>query len=68
MLCIDLIFSTNQNKFSKYGVDVSIFDKCRHNNNYVKINIRVPLPPVYVHQVWDHNNASIKILKNSISF
>ena len=29
--CIDLIFCTNQNVTSKYGVDASLFDKCHHN-------------------------------------
>ena len=28
---IDLLFCTNQNTISNYGVDVSIFDKCHHN-------------------------------------
>ena len=40
-LCIDLIFCTNENVISKYGVDASLFDKCHHNVIYGKINIRV---------------------------
>ena len=31
MSLIDLLFCTNQNTISNYGVDVSIFDKCHHN-------------------------------------
>ena len=59
MSCIDLIFCTNQSVISNHGVDVSIFDKCHHNIIYGKINIRVPLPPTYVREVWGYK-ASIE--------
>ena len=58
MSCIDLIFCTNQSVISKHGVNVSIFDKCHHNIIYGKINIRVPLPPTYVREVWDYEKAN----------
>ena len=51
MSCIDLIFCTNLNVISKHGVDVSIFDKCHNDIIYGKINIHVPLPPIYVCEV-----------------
>ena len=34
--CIDLIFCTNLNVISKYGVGASLFDKCHHNVIYGK--------------------------------
>ena len=61
MSCIDLIFCTNQNVISNYGVDVSMFKKCHHNIIHGKTDIRVPLSRVYVREVWDYNNA-IKLL------
>ena len=66
MSCIDLIFCTNQNLISKYGVDTSIFDKCHHNIIYGKIEIRVPLPPKYVREVWDYSKADVQNIKKSI--
>ena len=51
--CNDLMFCINQNAISKYGVDASLFDKCHHNVIYGKINIRVPLPPVFIREVWN---------------
>ena len=39
--CIDLIFRTNKNIISNYGVDVSIFEKCHHNIIFGKINIYI---------------------------
>ena len=67
MSCIDLIFCTNQSVISNHGVDVSIFDKCHHNIIYGKINIRVPLPPTYVREVWDYQKANIKNINKAIS-
>ena len=67
MSCIGLIFCTNQSVISNHGVDVSIFDKCHHNIIYVKINIRVPLPPTYVQEVWDYEKANIEHIKKAIS-
>ena len=67
MSCIDLIFCTNQSVISSHGVDVSIFDKCHHNIIYGKINIRVPLPPAYVREVWDYQKANIENIKKAIS-
>ena len=66
MSCIDLIFCTNQNLLSKYGVDASIFDKCHHNIIYGKIDIRVPLQPKYVREVWDYSKADVQNIKKSI--
>ena len=43
--CIDLIFCTNKNIISNYGVDVSIFEKCHHNIIFGKINI-------YFFSIW----------------
>ena len=51
MSCIDLIFCTNTNVISKHGVNVCIFEKCHHDIIFGKIDIPVPLPPVYVREV-----------------
>ena len=58
MSWIDLIFCTNQNVISKHRVDVLIFGKCHNNIIYGKINIRVPLPTIYVHEVWDYSETN----------
>ena len=39
----DLIFCTNQNVISNYGVDVSVFKTCHHNIIPGKKDIRVTL-------------------------
>ena len=60
MPCIEL-FCTNQNIISNYGVDVSIFDKCYHDIIFSKSDIRVPLPLVYIREVWNYCQANWKI-------
>ena len=67
MSCIDLIFCTNQNVISNYGVDVSMFKKCHHNIIHGKIDIHVRLPPVYVHEVWHYNKANVENIKKAVT-
>ena len=67
MSCIDLTFCTNQNVISNYGVDFLMFKKCHHNIIHGKIDIRVPLPPLYVHEVWDYNKANAENIKKAVS-
>ena len=56
--CTDLIFCTNTNVISKHRVHVSIFEKYYHNIIFGEIDIRVPLPLVYVREVWDYSKAN----------
>ena len=44
-----------------------MFKKCHHNIICGKIDIRVPLPPVYVCEVWDYNNANAENTKKAVS-
>ena len=37
-----------------------------HNIIYVKIDIRVPLPPKYLCEVWDYGKADVQNIKKSI--
>ena len=50
---------------SKYGVDLSTFEKCHHNIIFGKINIRIPLPPSYVREVWDYRKTNVRSIKKS---
>ena len=56
----------NLNVISKYGVDASLFDKCHHNVIYGKINIRVPLPPVFIREVWNYSKADVQNIQKAI--
>ena len=67
MPCIDLLFCTNQNTISNYGVNASIFDKCHHNIIFGKDNICVPLPPVSIGEVWNLSQSHMENIKYSIS-
>ena len=64
---IYLLYFTNQNMNSNYWVDVSIFDKYHHNIIFRKINISVPLRPVYVCEVWDYSHENVDNIKKAIS-
>ena len=43
-----------------------LFDKCHHNVIYGKINIDVPLPPVFIHEVWNCSKADVQNIQKAI--
>ena len=63
MSCIDLLFCTNQNTISNYAVDLLIFDTYHHAIIFGKVNIRVPLPPVFIHEDWNYSQATVENIK-----
>ena len=70
MSCIDLIFCTSKNIISNHAVDVTMlrcYEKCHHDIIYGKINIRVPLPPVFIRKVRDYSKANIENVNKAIS-
>ena len=60
-------FALTKILISNYGVDVSIFDKCHYNIIFGKVNIRVPLPPIYIHEVWNYSKENVENIKYAIS-
>ena len=44
-----------------------MFKKCHHNIIHGKIDIYVPLPPVYVREVWDYNKPNVENIKKAVS-
>ena len=51
--CIDLIFSSDLNITSNYGIEKTIHEKCHHGIIYGTLNFNVPLPPPYCREIWD---------------
>ena len=51
---------------SNYGVDLTIFKKRHQKIIFGKINIRIPLPPSYVREVWDYRKANVKSIQKAI--
>ena len=65
--CIDLIFTSNPNLINSSGVEMSLFEKCRHNIVYGKIDFKISIPPPYTREVWVYKNASAESIQRSIS-
>ena len=45
----------------------SILDKCHDNIIFGKVNIRVPLPPVYIREVWNYSQAKAENIEYATS-
>ena len=41
-------------------------EKCHHNIIYEKINILIPVPSSYVHEVWGYGKANVKSVQKVI--
>lgn len=63
---MDLIFRSNPNLLSEFGVDHSLFDQCHHNIIFGKINIRLHLPPKYICELWNYKKTHTKNIQNAI--
>ena len=59
--CIDLIFTSNSNLITEFGIEKSLYvDSCHHSIVFGKMNLNVPLFPPYIVEVWDYNKADKK--------
>ena len=54
------------NLLSNYGIDLSLFEKCHNDIIFGKINIRIPLLPSYVREVWDNSTANTKNIQKAV--
>ena len=58
---IDLIFTSNSNLITEFGIEKSLYaDSCHHNIVFGKMNLNVSLPPPYTSEVWDYKKADKK--------
>ena len=56
--CMDLIFTSNPNLITEFGIEKSLYaDSCHHSNVYGEMNLSVSLLPPYTREVWDYNKA-----------
>ena len=62
--CIDLIITTSPNLTSNTAVELSLFEKYYHSFIYGVIDFKVPLPPPYLREVWDYNNANSSYIQS----
>ena len=59
--CNDLIFTSNPNLITEFGIEKSLYaDSCHHNIVFGKMNLNVSLPPPYTSEVWDYKKADKK--------
>ena len=61
--CIDLVFTSNTNLVTDFGLDPALYKTCHHNLVFGKINFNIPLPaPIYRH----YKSANVKMIQKAI--
>ena len=64
---IDLTFSSSMSFIRYFGIELSIFEECHHNNTHGTPDFSVsPLTPCYK-EIWDYKNADTEIIQKAIS-
>ena len=58
--CIDLIFTSNTNSVTDFGVDPALYKTYHHNSIFGKINFNILLPPPFYRNIWNYKNAYVE--------
>ena len=64
--CIDLIFTSNTNLVTEFGLDQTLYKTCDHNLIFGKINFNIPLPPPFYRDIWDYKSANVEMTQKAI--
>ena len=63
----DLILTSNPNLIAVFGIKKSLYtDSCHHAIVFGKMNLNVPLPPTYTHEVWGYNKADRRNIQRNV--
>ena len=65
--CIDFVFTTSPNFISHTSVDLLLIDECHQSLICGIIDFKVPLPPPYLREVWDYENANSSYIQSAVS-
>ena len=64
--CIDLIFTSNANLVTDFGVGPTRYEKCRHDLIFGKINFNIHVPPPFYRDIWVYKIANVEMIQTSI--
>ena len=64
--CIDLIFTSNANLVTDFGVGPTRYEKCRHDLIFGKINFNIHVPPPFYRDIWVYKSANVEMIQTSI--
>ena len=63
---MNLIFTNQANIIIDSGVHLSLNEKCHHQIIYLKLNLKVEYPSLYICKVWDYNRSKTDSINLSI--
>ena len=63
--CIDLVATDQPNLILTNEIHPSLHTNCHHQINYVKMNLKFPLPPIHTRRVWHYGRAKCDSIRAS---
>ena len=65
--CIDLLATDQPNLVLSNEIHPSLHNKCHHDVNFVKMNLKCPPPPSYERRVWHYARANMTNIHRSLN-
>ena len=65
-LCVDLVFTCQDNLVTNSGVHSSLHSNCHHQIIFSKFNLSISYPPPYEHVVSENNKANYDLITKII--
>ena len=65
-LCVDLVFTSQDNLVTNSGVHSSLHSNCHHQIIFSKFNLNISYPPPYERVVSENNKANYDLITKTI--
>ena len=65
-LCVDLVFTFQDNLITNFGVDSSLHSNCHHQIIFSGLSLKINYPPPYEHVVSENNKANYNLITKII--
>ena len=65
-LCVDLVFTSQDNLITNSGVDSSLHSNCHHRIIFSGFSLKINYPPPYEHVVSENNKANYNLITKII--
>ena len=63
--CIDLIFMSQPNLITQWGVHSSLHPDCHHQTIFAKVNLEIIYPPLYVCEFRHYKDATTELIRRA---
>ena len=64
--CINLIFTSQPNLITDFGVHSSLHPNCHHQTVFAKLELHIVYPPSYLRKIWHYRKANTELIRRAV--